>query len=136
MELAVVLPLLLVGVLGMVDLGRAAFEAIEIENAAHAGAAYGARSKGLADDQQGILQAALTDLGPDVDTSRVTVESERYCECSDGSEVDCSDPGGCGGDLSLIFVRVRVDKTFETLFPYPGMPNTIPLVREVQLRVR
>ena len=38
MELAVVLPLLLVTTVGLVDFGRAAFEAIEVENAAHAGA--------------------------------------------------------------------------------------------------
>lgn len=134
MELAVVLPLLLVTVLGLIDFGRSAFEAIEVENAAHAGASYGARSKGLAADKDGIRKAALADIGDDVDTSQITVDSERYCECPDGTSVDCDD--SCSGTLPLMYVRVRVEKDFQTIFNYPGIPGKIELKREVHLRVR
>jgi Flp pilus assembly protein TadG len=134
MELAVVLPLLLVTTVGLTDFGRAAFEAIEVENAAHAGAFYGARSKGYAADTTGIKTAALADMGDEVDTSKVSVESERYCECDDGSSIDCDDT--CSGELPLMYVRVRVERPFETLLAYPGIPKTIDLDREIQLRVR
>lgn len=135
MELAVVLPLLLVTTVGLVDFGRAAYEAIEVENAAHSGAAYGARSKGLAADEEGIEDAAIADFGEDVDADDVDIESERYCECSDGDEVDCDD--GCDdGATPLMYVRVRVDKDFETLLEYPGVPAEINLAREVHLRVQ
>jgi Flp pilus assembly protein TadG len=133
-ELAVVLPLLLVTTVGLTDFGRAAFEAIEVENAAHAGAFYGARSKGLAVDTNGIRDAALADMGDEADTSSVTVESERYCECTDGASVDCDDD--CSGELPLMYVRVRVEHEFETLMAYPGVPQSIDLQREVRLRVR
>ena len=134
MEFAVVVPLLLVTTIGLVDFGRAAFEAIEVENAAHAGASYGARSKGLAADTAGIKAAAIADMGDEVDSSKVTIESERYCECDDGSNVDCDKD--CGGVLPLIFVRVHVEKQFETLLKYPGLDGDIDLQREVSLRVR
>jgi len=133
-ELAVVLPLLLVTTVGLTDFGRAAFEAIEVENAAHAGAFYGARSKGLAADTTGIKTAALADMGDEVDTTKVTVESERYCQCDDGSSVSCDDT--CGGVLPRMYVRVRVERPFQTMLAYPGIPKTIDLDREVQLRVR
>jgi hypothetical protein len=134
MELAVVVPLLLVTFVGLVDFGRAAFEAIEVENAAHAGASWGSRTKGYAADAEGIRTAALADIGDDVDVSGVSVESQRYCVCEDGSDVDCD--GKCSGELPEVYVRVRVDKQFETFLDYPGIANTIDIGREVLLRVR
>ena len=134
-EFAVVLPLLLVVMLGMIDFGRATFEAVEVESAAHAGAAYGARSKGLAADKQGIEKAVLDDMGDEADTESVGVVSERYCECSDGSSIDC-DAACPGGEASNIYVRVRVGKSFVMLFDYPGVASDLQLRREVHLRVR
>jgi Flp pilus assembly protein TadG len=133
-ELAVILPLLLVTTVGLVDFGRAAFEAIEVENAAHAGAAYGARSKGLAADTAGITAAAIADLGDEVDASKVAIKSERFCECDNGSSIDCDND--CAGVQPRIYVRVEVQKQFTTLLTYPGIPNSIDLDRQVQLRVR
>ena len=134
MELAVVVPLLLVTFVGMVDFGRAAFEAIEVENAAHAGAFYGSRSKVFAADKDGIREAALADLGDAVDSDLFEVDSERYCECDDGTAIDCDDK--CSGVLPPMYVRVRVDKQFETFLDYPGITSTIDIGREVYLRVR
>ena len=134
MELAVILPLLLVTTIGLVDFGRAAFEAIEVENAAHAGASYGARSKGLAADVTGIESAAIADMGDEVDASKVAIESERFCECDNGSSIDCDNT--CSGVQPLMYVRVEVEKKFTTLLTYPGIPDGIDLKREVQLRVR
>jgi Flp pilus assembly protein TadG len=133
-ELAVITPLLLIVAVGLTDLGRAASEAIDIENAAHAGASYAARSEGYAADASGIRTAALADLGDDLDTSHVTVESLRYCECPAGGSIDCADT--CAGVAPLMYVRVRVEKQFQTLLDYPGVPHSIDLDREAYLRVR
>jgi len=135
-ELAVVVPLLLVTLVGLVDFGRAAFEAIEVENAAHAGAAFGQRSTGNALDEVGIRTAALADISEDMDPALVSVDSERYCQCEDGSDADCSIK--CSGETKLppMYVRVRVDKQFQTFMDYPGVPTTIDIGREVSLRVR
>jgi Flp pilus assembly protein TadG len=135
-EFAFLLPLLLVTVIGLVDFGRAGYEAMEIENAAHAGAFYGSRSKELAADKVGIKAAALADMGTEVDTKSVTVESERYCECPNGASAKCDAVDPCAGILASMYVRVRVDKPFLTIFTYPGVPHEIDLEREVHLRVR
>ena len=134
-EMAVVLPLLLVTTIGLVDFGRAAFEAIEVENAAHAGASYGARSKSTALNTTGIQAAALADMGDEVDTSGVTVASSCFCECDNGSSIACDLTCG-GGVIPLMYVKVNVQKQFQTLINYPGIPHTVNLARQVQLRVR
>lgn len=53
-ELAVVLPVLLLLVVGAIDLGRAYFSAINLENAVKEGAFFGARSPECATDTGGI----------------------------------------------------------------------------------
>jgi hypothetical protein len=51
--------------------------------------------------------------------------------------VDCED-GVCGLEASAkrIFVSVRVEQPFATLFPYPGIPETMLLAREAHVRAR
>ncbi|TFH21723.1 MAG: hypothetical protein E4H03_09990 [Myxococcales bacterium] len=136
-ELSVILPLLLLGIVGLTDFGRAAMESITIANAAHAGAMYGSHSPGHMGDAMGIqsaVQAELQDMG---DISSVVIESERYCNCPDGSVVDCED-GVCGLDdkLRRTYIRVRVEKLFSTVVNYPGVPEVITLAREAHVRAR
>jgi hypothetical protein len=134
METAVLAPLLLVVAVGIADLGRAAFAAIEVENAAQTAAAYGAVSKDQAVDADGIESAALNDLGGEAYTSNVTVESERYCECPDGSSIDCDSV--CEAELPYVYVRVAVAMSFETLVNYPGFPSDLAIGREAHMRVQ
>ncbi|MEE8311862.1 MAG: TadE/TadG family type IV pilus assembly protein [Candidatus Binatia bacterium] len=136
-ELSVVLPLLLVGIVGLTDFGRAAMESITIANAAHAGAKYGSHSPGHMGDTLGIrsaVEAELQDLG---DTSSIVVETEKYCNCPDGAVVDCDD-GVCGIDATgrRTYIRVRVEKLFSTVIKYPGVPELITLKREAHVRAR
>jgi len=128
------LPLLLVMTIGLVDFGRAAYEAIAVENAAYAGASYGMQTPDSALDTNGIQSAAISDINENLDPKTVKVASERYCECSDGTSVDCSMK--CSGVSPLMYLRVRVDKQFQTFLTYPGLPHTVQLAREVRLRVR
>src|SRR5262245_18706191 len=86
-EFAVALPLLLVTTIGLVDFGRAAYEAIEVDNAAQAGAAYGARNADYATDTDGIKAAAFDDVGTEEDTSKFTVASTQFCECNNGQSI-------------------------------------------------
>ena len=133
-ELAVALPLLLVTTVGLVDFGRVGYEAIELENGAHSAAAYGARSKTAAADTAGIQAAAVADMSGDLDTSKVTISTQNYCVCPDGSSVDCANQ--CAGVQPYMYLRVDVQKKFQTLLTYPGIPHTIDLTREVEVRVQ
>ena len=62
MEMAFILPILLILVLGVIEIGRYAYIAILVGNAARAGAAYGAQNKQLANDSTGIQNAAQYDF--------------------------------------------------------------------------
>ena len=136
-ELSVIFPLVLVGIVGLTDFGRAAMESITISNAAHAGAKYASHSPGHMGDAMGIqgaVQAELQDMG---DISSILIESEQYCNCPDGGVVDCED-GLCGLDDTgrRTYIRVRVEKLFSTLVNYPGVPEVITLAREAHVRSR
>lgn len=133
-ELALALPLLLLITLGLVDLGRAAYEAIAVDSAAGAGVAYAVRSLADATDVAGITNAVLADVSDDIDPAKISVETSSACECSRGGPVACDTT--CSGTAPQMFVRVRVEKQFQTLIAYPGMPRTIDISREAHMRVR
>src|SRR5258708_393318 len=61
-EMAFVLPLLLILALGVIEVGRYAYIAILVGNAARAGAAYGAQSKQQSNDSTGMHNAAQYDF--------------------------------------------------------------------------
>ncbi len=60
-ELAFVVPLLLLLLVGIIEIGRFAFYSILVSNAARAGAQYGAQSLASASDTVGIAAAANRD---------------------------------------------------------------------------
>ncbi len=136
-ELALVLPFVLLAVLGISDFARACFQTIAVANAAHAGASFGAHSPQNSTNELGIHNAVLAELGDTAQAEEVTIQAVRHCECPDGNAVDCED-GTCGFEASSkrIFVSVRVEKPFETLFPYPGVPESFVLTREAHVRAR
>src|ERR1700730_16367545 len=60
-ELPVVVPLLLLLLVGIIEIGRFAFYSILVSNAARAGAQYGAQSLATAGDTTGISTAGTND---------------------------------------------------------------------------
>jgi Flp pilus assembly protein TadG len=135
-ELSVALPLLILIMLGAVDFARVWVQSTAIENAAHAGAQYGAQTTGHAADSSGIYSAVMDGLNASaVAAETFTVASEQYCECENLVAVDC-DGGTCATGGVHMYVRVRVNSTFETLFDYPGIPHEIDVSREARIRAR
>ena len=146
-EFAVVLPVALLLLLGAVDFGRVWALASASANAAHAGAQYGSQNAQLAADINGMRTVVTNDLAASsvlaasndgengITLADFVITPERYCECADGSDIACDNKCG-GGTNPMVFVRVRVDTTFETLFDYPGIPNVVPISRQAILRAR
>jgi len=146
-EFAVVIPVALLLLLGAVDFGRVWMLATASAHAAHAGAQYGSQNAQLAADIDGIRAVVVDDLssatmikasnaGEDgIGIDDFVITPERYCECADGSEIACDSKCG-GGGSPMVFVRVQVDTTFETLFNYPGIPSEIQISRAAVLRAR
>src|SRR5438046_10374196 len=94
MELAVLLPLLLVLFIGIIDFGRVFYNAMTISHAARAGVQYGAQDNIRSGDFAGMRQAAQGTAG---DEAGVTVTACRYCRWAGGtgSRTD-SRAGQCG----------------------------------------
>lgn len=116
-ELALITPLLILILLGTVDFGRVMSASIQVTNAAREGAFFGARSMDNAQDANAIEAAALADSGnifgitPDVDSDV-------------GTDADGYDT-----------VEVTVSYTFQTLVPYPLIPNEVDLAKTVTMRI-
>jgi Flp pilus assembly protein TadG len=128
-ETALVLPILVLLLLGLVDLGRAYYYAIGVSCAAHAAAVYGVQNP---TDVQGMKSAASASA---TDISSLTTNASYGCECYDGSSVvaDCSSPPSCSENY-VNYVAVTTSATFQTIIPYPGMPSSFTLTGNARLR--
>lgn len=132
-EFALLLPMMLLLVLGAVDFARLFYSAITVASAARAGVQYGAQDTTKARDTAGMQTAAVNDAA---DLTGVTANAQFYCECSDGTRVNCVTGTCTGGSSPPVYVQVTVQKTFTTLIDYPGIPHTTALSRTAIMRAR
>ncbi len=136
-ELAIVIPFLVLLALGAIDFGRAFYLSIEVANAARAGAQYGVKNPS---DVPGMKLAAQNDahdvlnLDPPVAT--------WGCECSDGSAsvANCASPPTCpGGSSSPIYlvdyVQVNTSAAYRPIIAWPGIPVSVPMSGQAKMRL-
>jgi Flp pilus assembly protein TadG len=147
-ELALVFPLLSLLVLGAAELGRIAYAAIDVTNAAHAGVQYGAASHTAATDfvnssgtySGGIVTAALADADPLGGSSTLTVTSiSNACVCANPKYVplSCSDNSTCSSHNTTMeeTLTVYTQATFNPLFKWPNGPAQVTLYGKAVQRV-
>lgn len=129
-ELALLLPLLCLLLVGVVDMGRAFYAAIELSSAASAGAVYGTQNP---TDTAGMQKAAVLDAG---DISGMTATATYGCECPDGSSatLSCSSVPSCSGGSWIYYVQVNTALTYVPLFTYPGVPSSLALKGSARMR--
>ncbi len=153
-ELALTTPLFLLLIVGATELGRMAYFAIEVENAARAGASYGAVNMGKAFDPDNVKQAAINDA-PDLPSLVATPSAACVCETIDTATgtpsfnpktgtVDCGSPvvtgGACTGasnttTLNTIeYVTVSTSAQVKSIFQLPGLPSVFTLNGYSQMR--
>jgi Flp pilus assembly protein TadG len=132
-ELAFMMPLLSLLVVGVVDMGRAFYLSMEVSDAARAGAMYGYETSSTMQDTSGIQTAASNDA-PDV--TGLTTTSSYGCMCSNGTNqsTNCSSPPTCtSGSRQVNYVIVNTSATYTTLFPWPKVPSSFALTGTAQL---
>jgi Flp pilus assembly protein TadG len=115
-ELAVLMPFLLLVFAAGVDFARVYFTCVTVTNCARNGAVYGSQRPENSTDTAGIKAAALQDA--DVLASQMTVTSVT------GTDTD-GNPD----------VTVTVSCPFSMITQYVGVPQTINVTRSVQMRV-
>lgn len=142
LELALMAPVLLLMLFGTADFARVFYAAIEVTNAAYAGAIYGAQTVGTAGKSSAMVTAAKNDAS-DLNPSSLTVTATKFCECPDASAVSCS--GTCAGSGKLrVYVQVAATYPFKTLVKYPGInavtytgyPSQTSISKTVVIRVQ
>jgi Flp pilus assembly protein TadG len=133
-ELALVLPIFVLLLVGAAEIGRIAFATIEVSNAARAGVSYGAQNHATASDSSGIQTAAIQD-GPDL--TDLQAVATRACTCSSGTTITCANAAAnCLAPSRIIeYVQVQTSAVVGTVFKFPGIPNSITLNGYAIMRV-
>src|SRR3984893_7228009 len=134
-ELAFVVPLLLLLLVGIIEIGRFAFYSILVSNAARAGAQYGAQSLATAGDTTGISTAGTNDAPGVTAPNNLTVTSTQSCGCSTTGLGTCGTPTACAAGRWVVYVQVTATGSFNSLFSYPGLPKTFAVTRVQEMVV-
>jgi Flp pilus assembly protein TadG len=154
-EVALTLPLLLLLLLGVIEMGRYAYISILVGNAARAGAAYGAQSGGTSTDTAGITLAADKDFQNNgQQLSKLTVTSVVSCGCDNAGTltVDYTTAANCSDATNVALaatiaacvpaghwvamVAVTSSGTFNSIFNAFGIPTSITLSKTATMRVQ
>lgn len=131
LEMSLLLPVFMILVIGVIDVGRYTQFSILVANAAHSGAVYGAQNLVDASDSTGIANVAVQDSGNTLQASNVT--TTLLCGCSVQGLAANSCPASCGA-TSLTYVQVQVQGTFQPVFgAYMGLPTTVTKTAEMRV---
>jgi Flp pilus assembly protein TadG len=144
LELALVIPALLLLLLGTIEMGRFAYIGILVGNAARAGAAYGSESLAQSVDTAGIKTAADNDFQNNGQSlGSLSENSSVSCGCDSGGTVTSAGcttasnagAGTCASGHWVVMVSVTASGTFNALFDYPGVPKSVAISRTSIMRV-
>ena len=127
-EVAITLPLFLLLILGTAEMANIAWAAIQISNAARAGAQYGSQSHANAADTSGIQSAAKNDA-PNI--TNMTVTSSQPCKCISSSGTDtgnaCTLTACPSPDVIMPYVQVNTQAAITPFMHYTGLPVSYTL---------
>src|SRR5579863_10421150 len=101
LEFALVAPIVMLLMVGSIEIGRILYMTILVNNAARAGAQYGAQNLATAADENGMQNAALAD-GQNI--AGLNANATHFCSCADGSSSTCQ-PTDCSASHRLVYVQ-------------------------------
>jgi Flp pilus assembly protein TadG len=116
-ELALIMPILVLFLLIAADFGRAYTAHIAISSAAREGASFGSRSLENAENAAAVRAAALA--------QNETIWGDAPTVTSNVGE----------DEFGYDYIEVEVDYTFDVLFPFPPIPDSLDMSRTVRMRV-
>lgn len=117
-EFALILPILILMLAGIADLGRMVYVRSVLESAARAGA-----HASFADpsDSTAIETAVSTAITASGITNTVIPSSSQACECSNGTAVNCSS-GTCATGSVRHYVTVTATTTYTPMVNITNLP--------------
>jgi Flp pilus assembly protein TadG len=135
-EFALVAPMLIALLVGLIEIGRFAYFAILAANAARAGVQYGAQNLQTAADTTGITNAVVAD-GQNLPnwTAANGVVVHYLCSVNGGTPTNCVTGANGPAPNTVYYVSVQVTGSFKSLLSYPGLPRTLPVSGNAIMRV-
>lgn len=142
-EFAITIPLLMLLLVGLIEIGRVTYFGIEVANAARAGAQYGALS--YPNSTGGNMQVAAQNDGRN-SIANLQATAHYVCACWNSSSgrmtpaapsvAACSVPCSTGGHV-VSYAQVSVSGTMYPLLDYGflGLPNHWVVTRLATIRV-
>lgn len=131
-EFAILAPVFVLLLMGIIEVGRYTYFGILAANAARAGVQYGAQNTTTAAQTNAIRAAALQD-GQNLSTWAITPTTLCSVNGATPTAAACS---GVGVPVNTIYyVQVQVAGTFTSLFNYPGVPHSAPIGATAIMRV-
>lgn len=131
-ELALMLPMFSALLVGGAEFARVSYAAIEVANAARAGAAYGAQNHLTALNTSTMQSIAQSDA-PNV--ANLTATASTFCTCSNGTSITCANAATTCSARVIPYVKVIASASVNPLFHVPGLPTTYNLQSTAQMRV-
>lgn len=129
-EFSFIAPLLITLIVGLMDMGNYIHSKMKLEQISRASVDYM-----LQGGEEANIRNEVLNYYAGSDANTYTLTTERVCTCADGTARDCSAISCGSGDHSRQYVQVSVDKTFSTLFPYPGVPSEMSLSGSARMRL-
>lgn len=133
-EFALIAPIFLFLMLGLADFGFYIIASMKLESTTRAAAEYVLRG-----GDEDLIQADVIDLArlsfSGDQMASVDLQTEFTCECRQGSEVSCG-TGTCDSDdYRRRYFTVHMSMPYETILPYPGLPQSVTLNGRVRLQI-
>ncbi len=124
-ELALVLPVLMAVLMGIIEVGRYAYLDIVAAHAARSGAQYGAQTLVSADDGIGMKAAANADVPA---AAPWTVSTSVVCTTNNQVTAYLVYNAQTVSPALVYYVQVKITGYFiRPLLHYPGIPSNVPI---------
>jgi Flp pilus assembly protein TadG len=133
LELAVVAPLLLTLLFGVIDFSRAFYLTEIAAGAARAGTQYAVLSTSNSTNTTGMRTAAINNAGSVGSANGFSATATNFCQCS-GTTTNVSCSTTCGGQLWK-YAKVDTQLTYTMFFKYVMLPASITVRGTSTLRV-
>lgn len=118
--------------MGVVELGSAAQYKMQLSNAVRVGMQYATVRKPIQGDLTQIT-ASVNNAAPPDATGQRTLTVSMFCQCPDGTAVDCT--GSCGTEDRRSYVGIVLEDVYVPILTLPGTPDQYTLRADGTIRL-
>jgi len=126
-EFALIVPVLILIVMGVIDYGTFINNKIKIQNLSRTAAEYVVQGGDPTNVEVNIIDTSKFYIDSQNAGTSLNVTTNNFCECAGGSEVSCGTTCSAQGDYLRNYFEVTIDATYSPMFVYPGILDSIKI---------